>query len=1014
MSPGANGALEGVEVLFRDSLSSRQSLKPGRGISWLLLLILAITLTLHLLAVIVVLILNVQEGALPGMFFLNPLATAETISKLVLLISLALVGAYNDDIRRPVVWLLVAAQFIAVGSLLGLFLVFPPGTVYPGHHAALVPNAILDGIPLCVLFVMALTIRSSGDDASIVQDPDPQTPASRLVRLLLLVYGIVFSSVAVTAIAARTLLPQASVLASIAGGPDPLLANVITEYLTLGAICFLVSGRASLRKYFIPVLMLCLTAGVVTSLIGVLQGDTIIVTGDNLVVRVTWIMPLHLILDVVALAALIWLRRLQYRIDYQITALGPGSAECVMSLHRAFRETAQKPGESVRDTLQRIDEYIVGIRGRQRGIIAFPFWMVEYVFPVLALFRPPFSTMSRAEQRWMLRRYVIRPGYERARALIPALADGMFMIGDSVHSLLTFAYFSSSSGQAEAGYVLPNARQRLQPDIAVVRPPEADQPLPLPRSLDDPVGRKPPGAGAPFLLTPRVSVPDPAPALPSEADYCIIGSGAAGGVLAYRLAVARGGRDSICVLEKGGHYSPVQHFNEDEMQMVRMLYADGGLQTTQSLDFTILQGQCVGGSTVINNALCFEMPEVSKREWRGFGIDADGLSAHYDRVAAEINIGELTAESVNHRVEDLFSHGVDGYNATVDPANQLSPAHRMRGNFSNCVGCGLCNIGCRRLRKMSVLETYIPWSEARGVTVIPNAGAVRCTTVSSGAARRVTSVLVRKSNGDVQTLRINKALIVSAGAIASSRFLMRSEVGGQHVGQDLSCNYAFPLIVEFDREVDAFDGLQMTLFAAPGNHECVFETTFNPPGTQSVMIAQYFDRHERMMKAYRKSMVLIALVGSDPSGSVSSQPGLLYGRDVEWNQTPDEITRIKRAFAIGTRIACEAGASRVLLPSLPVLEVPCGPSAGPVMERFNAMINDKKYFRFATPHPQGGNMMAAGTFDERVVGTDFRVRGCENLFVCDASVFPRGIRVNPQWSIMAVASSAGERIAAET
>ena len=321
MSPGANGALEGVEVLFRDSLSSRQALKPGRGVAWLLLLILAITLALYLLAVILALILNPQDSALSGMYFLNPVATAETIGKLALLISLALVGAYNADIRRPVVWLLVVAQFIAVASLLGLFFVFPPGTVYPEHHAALVPNAILDGIPLCVLFVMALVIRSSADDASIVQDADPQTPASRLVRLLLLVYGIVFSSVAVTAIAARTLLPPASVLASIAGGPDPLLANVITEYLTLGSISFLVCGRSSLRKYFIPVLMLCLTVGAVTSLIGVLQGDTIIVTGENFVVRVTWIMPLRLILDVVALAALIWLRRLQYRIDYQITAL---------------------------------------------------------------------------------------------------------------------------------------------------------------------------------------------------------------------------------------------------------------------------------------------------------------------------------------------------------------------------------------------------------------------------------------------------------------------------------------------------------------------------------------------------------------------------------------------------------------------------------------------------------------------------------------------------------------------
>ena len=37
-----------------------------------------------------------------------------------------------------------------------------------------------------------------------------------------------------------------------------------------------------------------------------------------------------------------------------------------------------------------------------------------------------------------------------------------------------------------------------------------------------------------------------------------------------------------------------------------------------------------------------------------------------------------------------------------------------------------------------------------------------------------------------------------------------------------------PQMVEFDEQLDAFDGLQMALFAAPESHEAIFETTFNP------------------------------------------------------------------------------------------------------------------------------------------------------------------------------------------
>jgi choline dehydrogenase-like flavoprotein len=286
--------------------------------------------------------------------------------------------------------------------------------------------------------------------------------------------------------------------------------------------------------------------------------------------------------------------------------------------------------------------------------------------------------------------------------------------------------------------------------------------------------------------------------------------------------------------------------------------------------------------------------------------------------------------------------------------------------------------------------------------------------VNAGGRKKVTSLLVRRPNGEFQTIRINKALIVAGGAIASSRFLMRSGLGGVHVGKGVACNYAFPSFVEFRETLDAFDGLQMSLFAAPDSHEMVFETTFNPPGSQAIMTPQYFADHERMMKAFRSSMVIVALVGSDPTGSVSQEPSILFGRAVDWAQTDAEIQRVKTALSETVRIARAAGATRVLLPTHPVLEIPIDETTDPLLDAFQRQINGKEYFRFATPHPQGGNMMADGRHPERVVEPDFRVRDCENIYVCDASIFPRGIRINPQWTIMALASRAGMLISEST
>ena len=49
-----------------------------------------------------------------------------------------------------------------------------------------------------------------------------------------------------------------------------------------------------------------------------------------------------------------------------------------------------------------------------------------------------------------------------------------------------------------------------------------------------------------------------------------------------------------------------------------------------------------------------------------------------------------------------------------------------------------------------------------------------------------------------------------------------------------------------------------------------------------------------------------------------------------------------------------------------------------------------------------------------VVDEDFKVHDIENLYVCDASVFPAPITVNPQLTVMALAHYAAPRIAASS
>jgi choline dehydrogenase-like flavoprotein len=80
------------------------------------------------------------------------------------------------------------------------------------------------------------------------------------------------------------------------------------------------------------------------------------------------------------------------------------------------------------------------------------------------------------------------------------------------------------------------------------------------------------------------------------------------------------------------------------------------------------------------------------------------------------------------------------------------------------------------------------------------------------------------------------------------------------------------------------------------------------------------------------------------------------------------------------------------------------------ISRIRALTADPEFITLASSHPQGGNAINR---DPRrgVVDEHFRVHGYDNLYVCDASVFPGSVQVNPQMTVMALARYAAERLA---
>src|SRR5207237_8929827 len=111
-----------------------------------------------------------------------------------------------------------------------------------------------------------------------------------------------------------------------------------------------------------------------------------------------------------------------------------------------------------------------------------------------------------------------------------------------------------------------------------------------------------------------------------QADVCVVGSGAGGGVIAAELQ--RGGR-SVVVLEQG-QYRNESDFKQLELPGMLELYLGGGLAASEDGSIAIFAGSTLGGGTVVNYMNCIRTPDRIRREWAPMGMD--GLDTpNYDR-----------------------------------------------------------------------------------------------------------------------------------------------------------------------------------------------------------------------------------------------------------------------------------------------------------------------------------------------------------------------------------------------
>src|SRR5438093_1857222 len=177
-------------------------------------------------------------------------------------------------------------------------------------------------------------------------------------------------------------------------------------------------------------------------------------------------------------------------------------------------------------------------------------------------------------------------------------------------------------------------------------------------------------------------------------DVCVIGSGAAGAILGAKLA--QSGK-SVVLLERGPYYDG-ESMNQREADMIPILWKNAGANFTSNLRVAIAQGSCLGGSTVINDAVCFRIPDMVIKQWQGMGVSIkkEEWERANNEVSKKIHVTEVTDEELNMNAQKLLE-ACEKFQRDGKPILHYRNYRNCGQSISDpslhsCVKCGFCHL----------------------------------------------------------------------------------------------------------------------------------------------------------------------------------------------------------------------------------------------------------------------------------------------------------------------------------
>lgn len=497
-------------------------------------------------------------------------------------------------------------------------------------------------------------------------------------------------------------------------------------------------------------------------------------------------------------------------------------------------------------------------------------------------------------------------------------------------------------------------------------------------------------------------------ALTLEADVCIVGSGAGGGVIAGTLA---GKGQRVVVLEAGNYYNEAD-FNQLELWAYQHLYYRGGYFPSADGNVLLVAGATLGGGTTVNWMNCLRTRPDVRAEWArdsGLeGLDAPAYEQHFEAVLARLLANDQCSDfnGPHQRLREgceKLGYSFKRIVRNADPA-RYDPA-----------SAGYLGYGDQSGSKQSTTRTYLLDAYQQGARLVVNCKADHIL-VEQGRAAGVEAVYTAASGQQIRVTVRAPRVVVACGSLESPALLLRSGLGGPAVGQYLRLHPVTFATGYYATDQQAWWGAPQTglcdQFADTGaGYGFVIEGTQYGPGLLASGAAWQSGRqHKTMMSNVRYASTLISVTRDRGYGWVT------LGENGAAHPTypiSDELDQrnLQQGLAEMIHIHEAAGAR----------EIQCAGRAeliwkrGEDLESFILQAQALPFGAAGQPvysaHQMGSCRMGRDRASS-VANPWGELHDTPGVWIGDGSAFPTAPGTNPMLSIMALARRTAEAIAA--